>query len=117
VLEAQNIFIGVNALDYSGYPDCRPDYIRAFETMANLATKSGIEGRQRLTIHTPLIEMTKAEIILRGIELGVNFDMTHSCYDPASDGTPCGACDSCVLRTKGFAEAGLADPMLATVRS
>jgi 7-cyano-7-deazaguanine synthase len=112
VLGSQDIFIGVNAIDYSGYPDCRPEYIRAYETMANLATKSGVEGRQRLTIHTPLMDLTKAEIIRRGLELGVDYGLTLSCYDPGSDGTPCGLCDSCVLRAKGFAEAGLSDPVL-----
>ena len=112
-LGAQDIFIGVNALDYSGYPDCRPEYIRAFETLANLATQAGVEGRQRLTIHAPLMEMSKREIILRGLELGVDYGITHSCYDPNPDGVPCGECDSCLLRAKGFAEAGLADPALA----
>jgi 7-cyano-7-deazaguanine synthase len=110
VLEASDIFIGVNALDYSGYPDCRPEYIRAFEHMANLATKAGVEGRQRLTIHTPLIELTKAEIIARGLDLGVDYGLTLSCYDPAPDGAPCSRCDSCLLRAKGFAEAGVVDP-------
>jgi 7-cyano-7-deazaguanine synthase len=110
VLGAQDIFIGVNALDYSGYPDCRPEYIHAYEAMANLATKAGVEGRQHLTIHTPLMQMTKAEIIQRGLALGVDYGLTHSCYDPAPDGTPCGACDSCLLRDKGFAEAGVVDP-------
>ena len=105
VLGAQAIFIGVNALDYSGYPDCRPEYIAAFQRMADLATKAGVEGSQRLTIHTPLIEMTKAEIIRKGLELGVDFDMTLSCYDPDELGTPCGRCDACQLRAKGFAEA------------
>lgn len=112
VLGADDIFIGVNALDYSGYPDCRPEYIRAFEQMANLATKAGVEGRQRLTIHTPLIELTKAQIIARGLELGVDYGLTLSCYDPAPDGAACGRCDSCLLRAKGFAEAGVADPAL-----
>ena len=112
-LGAQDIFIGVNALDYSGYPDCRPEYIRAFETLANLATQAGVEGRQRLTIHAPLMEMSKRDIILRGLELGVDYGITHSCYDPSPDGVPCGECDSCLLRAKGFAEAGLADPALA----
>ena len=112
VLGASDIFIGVNALDYSGYPDCRPEYIRAFEQMANLATKAGVEGRQRLTIHTPLIALTKAEIIARGVALGVDYGLTRSCYDPAPEGTPCGRCDSCLLRAKGFAEAGMADPAL-----
>jgi 7-cyano-7-deazaguanine synthase len=114
VVGAQDIFIGVNALDYSGYPDCRPEYIRAYETMANLATKAGVEGTQRLTIHTPLIQLTKAQIIQRGIELGVDYSLTFSCYDPAPDGAPCGECDSCLLRAKGFAEAGVVDPVLAT---
>lgn len=112
VLGASDVFIGVNALDYSGYPDCRPEYVRAFEHMANLATKAGVEGRQRLTIHTPLIELTKAQIIARGLELGVDYGLTLSCYDPAPDGIPCGQCDSCRLRAKGFAEAGVADPVL-----
>jgi 7-cyano-7-deazaguanine synthase len=110
VLGSQDIFIGVNALDYSGYPDCRPEYIHAYEAMANLATKAGVEGRQHLTIHTPLMQMTKAQIIRRGVDLGVDYGLTHSCYDPAPDGTPCGACDSCLLRAKGFAEAGVVDP-------
>jgi 7-cyano-7-deazaguanine synthase len=113
VLGAQDIFIGVNALDYSGYPDCRPEYIHAFERMANLATKAGVEGRQRLTIHTPLIALTKAQIIQRGLALGVDYGLTLSCYDPSPDSTPCGACDSCLLRARGFAEAGVADPLLA----
>jgi len=112
VLGASDIFIGVNALDYSGYPDCRPEYIRAYETMANLATKAGVEGTQHLTIHTPLMELTKAGIIRRGVELGVDYGLTVSCYDPAPDGTPCGACDACLLRARGFAEAGLEDPAL-----
>jgi 7-cyano-7-deazaguanine synthase len=112
VLEAGDIFIGVNALDYSGYPDCRPEYIAAFEQMANLATKAGVEGRRRLRIHTPLIALTKAQIIARGTALGVDYGLTSSCYDPAADGRPCGRCDSCLLRAKGFAEAGLADPLL-----
>ncbi len=113
-LEASDIFVGVNALDYSGYPDCRPEYIRAFEQMANLATKAGVEGRQHLVIHTPLIRLTKAQIIKRGLELGVDYGLTHSCYDPTPSGRPCGACDSCLLRAKGFAEAGVADPALTT---
>lgn len=111
VLGAQDIFIGVNALDYSGYPDCRPEYIEAFEKMANLATKAGVEGRLSLKIHTPLIEMTKAEIIKTGRDLGVDYSLTHSCYDPAAGGLACGKCDSCRLRLKGFAEAGLCDPL------
>jgi 7-cyano-7-deazaguanine synthase len=110
VLGAQDIFIGVNALDYSGYPDCRPEYIAAYQQMANLATKAGVEGRQRLTIHTPLIALTKAEIIQRGLALGVDYGETISCYDPAPDGAACGQCDACLLRRKGFAEAGLPDP-------
>lgn len=110
VLEADHIFVGVNALDYSGYPDCRPEYIRAFEQMANLATKAAVEARQRIQIHAPLIELTKAEIIERGIALGVDYGATHSCYDPDSDGRACGACDSCLLRIKGFHEAGVPDP-------
>jgi len=112
VLGAQDIFIGVNALDYSGYPDCRPEYIHAFEVMANLATAAGVQGRQMLTIHTPLIQLTKAQIIQRGLSLGVDYGLTLSCYDPAPDGTPCGACESCKLRAKGFAEAGVADPIV-----
>jgi 7-cyano-7-deazaguanine synthase len=109
VLEASDIFIGVNALDYSGYPDCRPEYIGAFEKMANLATKAAVEGRSRIRIHTPLIQLTKAEIVKLAHGLGVNFSLTHSCYDPAPDGTPCGQCDSCRLRRKGFQEAGIED--------
>ncbi len=109
-LDASDIFIGVNAIDYSGYPDCRPEYIAAYETMADLATRAGVEGRQRLRIHTPLIEMTKAEIIRRGLELGVDYGLTHSCYDPGISGRPCGTCDSCLLRAKGFAELLLDDP-------
>jgi 7-cyano-7-deazaguanine synthase len=116
-LGAQDIYIGVNALDYSGYPDCRPEYIAAYETMANLATRAGVEGTQRLKIHTPLIELTKAEIIRRGLALGVDFALTSSCYDPAPTGAPCGACDSCLLRAKGFAEAGLPDPLLTRFKA
>lgn len=112
VLEAQDIFIGVNAIDYSGYPDCRPDYIAAFERMANLATRAGAEQGKRLSIHTPLIYLSKAEIIRRGLELGVDYGLTHSCYDPLPSGRPCGACDACLLRAKGFAEAGVADPAI-----
>jgi len=111
VLESQDIFIGVNMYDFSGYPDCRAEYIEAFERMANLATKAGVEGRSRLTIHTPLIRMTKAQIVKRGAELGVDFGLTWSCYEPQPDGRACGACDSCLLRQKGFAEAGLRDPV------
>ena len=116
VLGAQDIFIGVNALDYSGYPDCRPEYIESFERMANLATKAGAEGRLRLKIHTPLIAMTKAEIIVTGLRLGVDYSLTHSCYDPSSEGIACGKCDSCLLRLRGFAEAGLRDPLSYTER-
>jgi 7-cyano-7-deazaguanine synthase len=110
VLGSADIFIGVNALDYSGYPDCRPEYIEAYEKMANLATKAGVEG-QRLRIHTPLITLTKAEIIKRGLELGVDYSLTITCYDPFETGEACGACDSCLLRLKGFREAGLKDPV------
>ena len=110
-LSAEDIFIGVNALDYSGYPDCRPEYIESFEKMANLATKAGVEERLRLKIHAPLIEMTKAQIIKTGLELGVDYSLTHSCYDPTSEGLACGRCDSCLLRLKGFAEAGARDPL------
>lgn len=112
VIEANDIFIGVNALDYSGYPDCRPEFIHAFETMSNLATKAAVEGRIRIRIQTPLIELTKAQIVLLAVELGVPLELTHSCYDPDASG-PCGACDSCVLRAKGFREAGIADPACA----
>jgi 7-cyano-7-deazaguanine synthase len=111
-LEASDVFIGVNALDYSGYPDCRPEYIHAFENMANLATKAGVEGKLQLRIHTPLIDMTKAQIIQRGLELGVDYSLTHSCYDPDAQGHACGTCDSCLLRRRGFAELGMEDPAL-----
>ena len=111
-LGSTDIFIGVNALDYSGYPDCRPDYIAAFEAMANLATRAGVEGQQRLKIHAPLIAMSKAQIIHQGLRLGVDYAQTSSCYDPGVDGRPCCGCDSCVLRAKGFAEAGARDPLL-----
>ena len=111
VLGAEDIFIGVNALDYSGYPDCRPEYIEAFEKLAGLATKAGVEGTLRLRIHTPLIAMTKAEIIRTGLALGVDYSLTHSCYDPDAQGLACGRCDSCLLRLKGFAEAGATDPL------
>ncbi|MBN1277394.1 MAG: 7-cyano-7-deazaguanine synthase QueC [Deltaproteobacteria bacterium] len=110
VLECGDIFIGVTAVDYSGYPDCRPEYIEAFEKMANLATKAGVENRTRLKIHTPLIQMTKSEIIRCGSELGVDYSMTHSCYDPSPEGYACGSCDSCLFRKKGFTEAGIPDP-------
>jgi len=116
VLGAFDIFIGVNALDYSGYPDCRPEYIAAFETMANLATKAGVEGKGRFTVHTPLISMTKAEIIGKGLSLGVDYSRTLSCYDPTPEGGACGLCDSCRLRLKGFAEAGVADPVRYVAR-
>jgi 7-cyano-7-deazaguanine synthase len=110
VLGASDIVLGINALDYSGYPDCRPEYIEAFGRMANLATKAGVEGRSRLTIHTPLIHLTKAQIIQRGLELGVDYSLTRSCYDPAPTGEACGRCDACLLRLKGFAELGRPDP-------
>jgi len=112
VLGASDVFIGVNALDYSGYPDCRPEFIGAFEKMANLATKAGVEGRQRLKIHTPLIALSKAQIIATGIELGVDYALTSSCYDPSPTGEPCGQCDSCLLRQKGFRENGIDDPLV-----
>lgn len=111
VVEASDIFIGVNAIDYSGYPDCRPEFIEAFERMANLATKAGVEGRTRIHIHTPLIQLSKCAIIELGTELGVDFRLTHSCYDPDADGRACGCCDSCRLRLAGFAQAGLKDPL------
>ena len=110
VLNCTDIFIGVNALDYSGYPDCRPEFIEAYETMANLATKAGVIDDEKLTIHTPLIDLTKAQIIQKGLELGVDYSATSSCYDPAPDGAACGTCDSCRLRLKGFKEADIADP-------
>lgn len=111
VLGAFDIFIGVNALDYSGYPDCRPEYIEAYRQMADLATRAGVEGKQSMTIHTPLIELSKREIVLRGLELGVDYADTMSCYDPSTDGVACGECDACLLRLKGFAEAGVNDPV------
>ena len=111
VVGAADLFLGVNAIDYSGYPDCRPEYIAAFERLANLATKAGVEGSLRFAVHTPLIELTKAQIIRRGVELGVDYGLTHSCYDPGPDGRACGRCDACQLRLKGFAEAGLEDPL------
>src|ERR1019366_314638 len=112
ILGVMDVYLGVNAIDYSGYPDCRPEYIAAFEAMANLATKMAVEGTktERFRIHTPLIHLTKAEIILRGVALGVDYSLTHSCYDPAPDGRACGHCDSCLLRSNGFAQAGVADP-------
>jgi 7-cyano-7-deazaguanine synthase len=111
VLGAHDLVIGVNALDYSGYPDCRPDFINAFEHLAAVATRAGVEG-ERFRVHTPLIALGKADIIRRGMELSLDYSLTHSCYDPASDGRPCGQCDSCVIRAKGFREAGIADPLL-----
>jgi 7-cyano-7-deazaguanine synthase len=110
VLGASDIFIGVNALDYSGYPDCRPEYIEAFQRMADLATKAGVEGKQQLVIHTPLISLTKAQIVKKGMELGVDYSLTVTCYDPSKDGAACGQCDACHLRLKGFAENGMSDP-------
>ena len=117
VLGAFDIFIGVNALDYSGYPDCRPEYIAAFETMANLATKAGVEGKGRFMVHTPLIRLTKAEIIGKGLSLGVDYSRTLSCYDPTPEGVACGLCDSCRLRQKGFTEAGVPDPVRYVTRN
>jgi 7-cyano-7-deazaguanine synthase len=108
---ALDLVIGVNALDYSGYPDCRPGFIRAFETLATVATRAGVEGG-RFRVHTPLIDLTKAQIVQRGLALGLDYGLTHSCYDPLPDGRPCGGCDSCVLRARGFAEAGVPDPLL-----
>ena len=110
VIGSDDIFIGVNAVDYSGYPDCRPEYIEAYEKMANLATKSGVENENPLTIHTPLIDLKKSEIINMGLELGVDYSITSTCYDPDEYGLPCGICDSCVLRLKGFSELGIEDP-------
>ena len=112
VLGSSNIHLGVNILDYSGYPDCRPEYIKAFEAMANLATKASTEGEKKLSIHTPLINLSKSEIIKKGIDLGVDYSLTSSCYDPSSEGEPCGGCDSCQLRNKGFAEIGIEDPLI-----
>lgn len=110
VLGTEDIFIGVSAIDYSGYPDCRPEYIAAFEGMANLALKGAVEGRMRIKIHAPLLAMGKGDIIKKGLELGVDFSLTHSCYDPGPDGSACGVCDSCLIRKKGFAKAGVPDP-------
>jgi 7-cyano-7-deazaguanine synthase len=112
VLECSDIFIGVNAIDYSGYPDCRPEFIHAFEHMANLATRAGVEGRTLVQVHTPLITLSKAGIVRLAVELGLDFALTHSCYDPDQQGRPCGQCDSCLLRQKGFAEAGVTDPLV-----
>jgi 7-cyano-7-deazaguanine synthase len=117
VLGAHDIYIGVNALDYSGYPDCRPEFISAFENMANLATRAGVEGDNPYTIHTPLIQLSKAEIIRTGLDLGVDYRLTHSCYDPTTAGVACGRCDSCLLRLKGFREAGIEDPVEYETRS
>ena len=117
VLGAYDIFIGVNALDYSGYPDCRPEFISAFENMANLATRAGVEGESPYTIHSPLIQLSKAEIVRTGLALGVDYSLTHSCYDPAPAGISCGRCDSCRLRLKGFREAGVEDPIEYETRS
>ncbi len=114
VLGARDIVIGVNALDYSGYPDCRPEFVAAFEALANLATRAGVEGA-RFHVHTPLIRMSKAEIIRRGLALGLDYALTHSCYDPDAAGRPCGRCDSCVLRARGFADAGATDPLIRSV--
>lgn len=111
VLSSDDIYIGVNAVDYSGYPDCRPEFIAAFERLAHVATKAGVEGRSHLKIHTPLISLAKSQIVRLGQELGVDFQLTHSCYDPDENGRPCGLCDSCRLRRKGFLEAGLEDPL------
>jgi 7-cyano-7-deazaguanine synthase len=111
VLNVSDIFIGINALDYSGYPDCRPEFVQAFESLARLATRAGVEGA-RLKIHTPLIQLTKADIVRRGLALGLDYGLTHSCYDPDAQGRPCGRCDSCALRAKGFAEAGAVDPIV-----
>ena len=116
VLGAGDIYLGVNAVDYSGYPDCRPEYIQAFERMAMLATKAGVEGTTQFKIHTPLIYLSKAEIIQLGVSLGVDYGLTHSCYDPGPGGEPCRACDSCRIRARGFEEAGLPDPVLRTPR-
>lgn len=112
VLGSSDIFVGVNALDYSGYPDCRPEYIAAYERMANLATKAGVEGTQKLKIHAPLSKLSKADIVRAGMALGVDYSITSSCYDPDPDGRPCAHCDACLLRAKGFAEAGMADPLM-----
>lgn len=116
-LASSDIYIGVNAFDYSGYPDCRPEYITAYEKMANLATKAGVEGTQHLQIHTPLIDLTKAQTIQRGLDLGVDYALTHSCYDPDEAGVSCGTCDSCLLRRRGFAELGLEDPVPVTAQA
>lgn len=114
VLECLDIFVGVNAVDYSGYPDCRPEFIRAFESLADVATKAGVEGA-KFKVHAPLIQMSKADIIRKGLELGVDFSLTHSCYDPSPNGRPCGHCDSCLIRAKAFEEVGMKDPALELV--
>jgi 7-cyano-7-deazaguanine synthase len=114
---AEDVFLGVNAVDFSGYPDCRPEFIAAFQRLANLATKAGVEGTATFTIHTPLIEWTKAQIIRRGLALGVDYAWTHTCYDPSIEGLPCRECDACLLRKKGFGDAGLVDPLLETPSS
>jgi 7-cyano-7-deazaguanine synthase len=111
VLASSDVFIGVNAVDYSGYPDCRPEYIKAYQEMANLATKAGIEGRQKLSIHTPLIQLTKGQIIGCGLKLGVDYSLTNTCYEPTQEGVACGNCDACIIRLKGFAENGISDPV------
>jgi 7-cyano-7-deazaguanine synthase len=116
VLNCNDIFIGVNALDYSGYPDCRPEYIHAYEQMANLATRAGVEGHQKLKIHTPLIALTKGQIIRRGLDLGVDYSITSTCYDPSPDGKACGRCDACIIRLAGFRENGIADPAPYTAK-
>ncbi len=115
-LEAADIFMGANVMDYSGYPDCRPEYLAAFEQMANLATRAGVEGRIRFKVHAPLLHMTKGEIIRKGLELGVDYSLTWSCYDPSPSGRPCGRCDSCLYRAKGFADAGVPDPLLEALK-
>ncbi len=112
VILSNNIFIGVNAVDYSGYPDCRPEFIKAFEKMANLATKAGVEEKGKIKIQTPLIKLSKEQIIKKGISLGVDYSLTHSCYDPSEDGLACNECDSCIIRKKGFEKAGISDPTL-----
>lgn len=117
VLGSSDIFIGVNAVDYSGYPDCRPEYIEAFEKMANLATRAGVEGTMRMKIHTPLAHLTKAEIVRLGVSLGVDYSLTHTCYDPSLEGLSCGHCDACLLRIAGFRDAGLEDPIRYAVQS
>lgn len=113
-LDAQDIYVGVNAVDYSGYPDCRPEFLRAYEEMANLATKAGVEGRQHLRLRAPLVQLSKAQIVRLAVDLGLNLALTHSCYDPVEGGRPCGHCDSCLLRRRGFAEAGITDPLEAS---